>query len=266
MFVQSARDSLIPFVIASLLLHLSLLVSWPRSKQQPWSAPTIPVSLLPPVEDRPTPIPPPGIVGKTATATPGRIATRPSKAPAQLATKSSPILEEAAKAAPRPPAAQEKPTQETAENLLPLAERTIARRPLPTLKELLPPVTVSPAEGDSGDSEGPIRLETREPKYISYFDSIKRAIELIWQYPAAARRQGIQGKLLLEFSILADGTLARTRLLQSSGFIMLDEEALRAVRGAAPFQPIPPWIGRNRIDIVASFEYHDDRVRYGVVP
>ncbi len=136
---------------------------------------------------------------------------------------------------------------------------------MPTLKELLPPIALSPSDG-SPNSEGPIRLDTREPKYISYFDSIKRAIEIEWQYPEPALRQGLQGILILEFTVSGSGNLQRTRLMRSSGFPVLDEEAIRAVQAASPFHPIPPWIGKNRLDIIASFEYHDNRLKYGFVP
>jgi hypothetical protein len=34
------------------------------------------------------------------------------------------------------------------------------------------------------------------------------------------------------------------------------------VRAAAPFRPIPTHIGRQRLDIIASFEYHDSRLHY----
>jgi len=181
-----------------------------------------------------------------------------------LAKRSSRALAERTKESRGLPE-KEKKGEEPAEDRNRLQEKTIVQRPLPTLKELLPPVASSPSEG-SASSEGPIRLDTQEPKYISYFDSIKRAIEIEWQYPEPALRQGLQGKLILEFTVLGNGTLERARLIRSSGFSVLDEEAIRAVRAAAPFHPIPPWIGKARLDIIASFEYHDNRLKYGFAP
>lgn len=154
------------------------------------------------------------------------------------------------------PKAPEEPAPKPRENT------TIVRRPLPTLKDLLPPVTWAPSEERAGRKEEPVQLNTREPKYISYFTSIKRAIELVWEYPAPALRHGLQGKLLIEFTILDNGQLEATRLLRSSGFSVLDEEAIRAVRAASPFHPIPLWIGKRRLDIIASFEYLDNRLKY----
>lgn len=142
----------------------------------------------------------------------------------------------------------------------------IVQRQLPTLKELLPPVTWAPPRERARGNGETVRLDTREPKYISYFASIKRAIEIVWEYPEPALRHGLQGKLVLEFTILGNGQLDRTRLIRSSGFRVLDEEAMRAVRAASPFRPIPPWIGKNRLEIIASFEYLDNRLEYGFTP
>ena len=113
-----------------------------------------------------------------------------------------------------------------------------------------------------GGANGPIGLDTKDPQYVTYFNSIKRAIEVVWQYPELALRYGLQGRLLLEFSILGNGDIESAKIIRSSGSNLLDEEALRAVKAAAPFGPIPPWLGRNRIDIVASFEYLDNRLNY----
>ncbi|MBF8253546.1 MAG: TonB family protein, partial [Deltaproteobacteria bacterium] len=107
---------------------------------------------------------------------------------------------------------------------------------------------------------------TRDPQFVTYFGSIKRAIEVVWQYPEMALRYGLQGKLLMEFSILENGELARARIVRSSGSNLLDEEALRAVRSAAPFSPIPPWIAKEQLDILASFEYYDNRLNYRYMP
>jgi TonB family protein len=86
----------------------------------------------------------------------------------------------------------------------------------------------------------------------AYFDSIKRSIELGWQYPELALRYGLQGKLLLQFSILGNGKLESAKIIRSSGFNLLDNEALRAV-SAAVLPPIP-----ERLLISAWMEYRLD--------
>lgn len=250
----SQRTPLVPFFLLSVGLHLLLFFPWPNSPEREKTGEQIPVAFLPSPENR-----------KAPADKPKEITTRTSRAAAQLARKTS-LPQEAKERDPRPP---ERELSRDAPDLAPNEQReqpTIVRRPLPTLKELLPPVTWSSAGERNRGKEEAVRLDTREPKYVSYFTSIKRAIELVWEYPEPALRHGLQGKLLLEFTILGNGSMEGPRLIRSSGFSALDQEAIRAVKAASPFLPIPPWIGKNRLDIIASFEYHDNRLKYGFVP
>ncbi len=243
-----------PFFLISVGLHLLLLFfSRPNPPGKELAIEQIPVSVLPGAKE-----------GKPeAPKAVQRAESRPAKAAVQVAKKSAPLPEETAKQ-PLPPPVKEESREIPAR---PDREKyTIVQRPLPTLKELLPPVTWSSPRERASDKEGPVRLDTQDPKYVSYTTSIKRAIELVWEYPEPALRQGLQGKLVLEFPILGDGQLEGTRLVRSSGFPILDQEAMRAVQAASPFHPIPPWIGKTRMDVVASFEYHDNRLKYGLVP
>jgi periplasmic protein TonB len=257
--VAYLNTPLLRFFIASLALHFLLLLPWTKPSIRNKTEEAIAVSLLPP--------PPPPAESPSSPA-PKQAPRRPSRAPVKVAKKNSPVIRERA-AAPKQsavtreiPAQKEEPPRE--ETPPPERERIpdkaiVAERPLPTLKELLPPVGYA-AQTRVGDS--PIRLDTKDPQYVTYFNSIKRAIELVWQYPELALRYGLQGRLLLEFSILDNGDIESAKIIRSSGSNLLDDEALRAVKTAAPFGPIPPWLGKNRIDIVASFEYLDNRLNY----
>ena len=112
----------------------------------------------------------------------------------------------------------------------------------------MPPITWTSPEGRR-NREGPIRLDSQEPRYVSYLTSVKQAIEIEWIYPDIALSHGLEGKLLLEFTILGNGQLEEARLLRSSGYSVLDEEAIRAIQAAAPFGPIPRSIGKSRLPI-----------------
>jgi TonB family protein len=228
-----------------------LFLSWPESQKNYPTRGQIPISVLPALEPKRE------VNNRTASPAsesrnsrvkgPGSITQNvPPPPPKELAKPSTRLYESPV----------EKPTPERQKEI------SIARRPLPTLKELLPPAAWSAKGERSSAREDPVRLDTREPRYVPYFESIKRSIENVWEYPEPALRRGLQGKLVIEFTVLENGALEGTQMIRSSGFPELDQEALRAVRAASPFLPIPPSIGRNRIDIVASFEYHDNRLRY----
>ena len=241
------------FLAVSVAVHLAMfLIVYPARPVRVSEQEKISVSLL----ETPEKIQPETAkkIEAAPTPMPGRAPVRRARSPAMIAKKDSPPAPAKAQAAP---AAAPKPPPEP-----PAAvpeDSLIAERPLPTVKELLPPLTWS---ADSRSSNAPISLNTRDPLYVSYFTKIKQLIESHWQYPELALRYGLQGRLFLEFTVGADGRLERLRMVRSSGSQLLDEEALRAIKAAAPFPPIPRWIQPNPLPISAAMEYHDNRVNY----
>jgi len=96
-----------------------------------------------------------------------------------------------------------------------------------------------------------ISASTREHLYASYMSSWIAKVERIgnMNYPEAARRQGIEGKLVLSVDILPDGSIDQIRVLRSSGHSVLDEAAIRIVRLASPFAELPEQI-TEQVDIL----------------
>ena len=105
-------------------------------------------------------------------------------------------------------------------------------------------------------------LNAPEIQYISYFASIKRKIELVWQYPYDAAVQGIQGELQIDFVIGRNGKIESIELIQGSGYKILDDEAIRSIRKAAPFDPIPAEYNIPNLQIRGRFVYtHGGKLR-----
>jgi len=256
--VALLNTALCRFFAVSLALHaLTFLLFYPGRPVMAPQQETIPVSVLP-VPDKTQP---------ALTRVPRTSPTRPTRAPTIVAKKDSPMARE--RSAPtrrqigRVEASREE-AQPTAPPLPaprePIRENTVViERPLPSLKDLLPSPTWSSA---SARGSAPVSLNTRDPVYVSYFNKIKQSIELQWEYPEVALRYGLQGRLSLELAIASNGQLERLRILRSSGSQVLDDEALRAIKAASPFPPIPPWIRSNPLSISASMEYHDNRLNY----
>lgn len=71
----------------------------------------------------------------------------------------------------------------------------------------------------------------------SRFNDIRDRVMAALRYPQMARRQGWRGEVRLEFTLLANGEVQDLKLVQSSGYPLLDRQALRAVEAAAPFPP-----------------------------
>lgn len=109
------------------------------------------------------------------------------------------------------------------------------------------------------DEVASISPDKKDPCQMAYFTSVREAINLRLDYPPLALDNKWEGRVILEFFILANGQLEEARVISSSGHSVLDDEAVRAVRAASPFQPIPTRIQKSRLKVVAKFEYVDDR-------
>lgn len=103
--------------------------------------------------------------------------------------------------------------------------------------------------------EDTVDWNTTEYKYLSYFLKLKRQIDGVWNYPKASKINREQGELLLIFTISSNGKLEDVKLLETSGYPRLDNEALRAIRVAAPYIPFPKVWKLERLNIKAGFIY-----------
>lgn len=106
-----------------------------------------------------------------------------------------------------------------------------------------------------GPAERTISLGDREPRFLRYLAHLKRRIESEWIPPEDARRIGAGGDVVLVFTLNPTGTLTYIRLVESSGFPTLDNESLRSVKAAAPFDAFPSQMGGEPVNIVATFTY-----------
>ena len=74
-----------------------------------------------------------------------------------------------------------------------------------------------------GNFTGKVRQRISEAKY----------------YPRLARRRGMEGQPIIQFTIDKQGRVTQVKLDESSGYNLLDKAALEAVNRAAPYPPIP---------------------------
>jgi periplasmic protein TonB len=101
-----------------------------------------------------------------------------------------------------------------------------------------------------------VTLDTDEFKFLSYNRWLKVKVESVLQYPELAAISGYQGTLYILFDIMKDGSLGRLEVLKSSGYKILDDEALRSVRSSAPFQPLPEEWNMERYSIRAAVLFY----------
>lgn len=274
-----------PFIIVSLMLHSLFFVTLLPTIVKDYKKPNVPVMVriitdLPKPKKEETPI-------KTKTAALAN-ADRKAQAPKEVPRVEEPkipkkrieakMVEPVKRTVQRPERVEEKPVKQKLE---PKPEKIVVAkvveqpkvmpkpqpRPRPSepsqgVPELRTLPMLSPSdleryakvEEHAEDTEV-VSLDTRDFRYISYFAHIKRKIELSWTYPEEAARAGVYGELMIQFTLQRNGRLQDVHLVRSSGSRILDEEAVRAIKFANPYNPFPRRITKNRLQINAVFSY-----------
>jgi len=87
--------------------------------------------------------------------------------------------------------------------------------------------------GGTGKGGGVMFAEGKDYNYIR--DAVMKNIE----YPERARRMGLEGKMVLSFIVLENGTTSQIRVVKSSGCGLLDDSAKEGVARTVISQKVP---------------------------
>lgn len=101
-----------------------------------------------------------------------------------------------------------------------------------------------------------ITFDTKEYKYFGYMQRLREKIEGIWKYPAEAAERKLNGELYIRFTIKKDGGLGAVELVHTSGYKILDDAAIRALRDADPYWPLPDSWNEDSLTITGHFVYY----------
>jgi protein TonB len=261
------------FFILSLALHLALLpLAWRKPFATGPAFEPISVSFLPAVKpaqpEKTVPAPRPSSPRRESAKVKALkrsplVEKNPVPVPPQLDIQNLPLPPQlASRAEPPPPAAVEAQPQ-TKQTSEPSAAR---REEAPVSQSNKPPeqsITrneLLPGTRDLVANRRAIPLDTSDAKYAPYTRHVKQWIESRWEYPDLAKQYGLQGRVVVEFTILQNGQVELLALTHSSGSKLLDEEAVRAIRAAMPFRPFPRSIQETSLRIIAGFVYSDQRL------
>lgn len=96
-----------------------------------------------------------------------------------------------------------------------------------------------------------ISANTREYEFASYMQAWVAKVERVGNlnFPMEVRQRKLTGNLLMTVGISADGNVESIDVQRSSGMPELDEAAIRIVRLAAPYSPLPDNI-RAKVDVL----------------
>jgi protein TonB len=111
----------------------------------------------------------------------------------------------------------------------------------------------------------PLSSRTKEYAAAAYHESWRKKVERIGNlnYPQEAKRQRINGDLMLSVDINPDGSVPPDGIVvsRSSGHKVLDDAAVKIVRLAAPFSPIPANVLKDNdmITIIRTWKFETDK-------
>lgn len=115
-----------------------------------------------------------------------------------------------------------------------------------------PPQTSSLGPPSSGSMEGAMADGGARNDYLS---RVYRHIEPYRSYPAAARAGGQHGRVVTRVTINRDGGLVDLRIDNSSGWPLIDNAEMAAIRRAMPLPPVPAGMRGDPVVLVLPMNY-----------
>ncbi len=105
------------------------------------------------------------------------------------------------------------------------------------------------------DNQNSISLDDPDVNKLGYFHNLRKAIELVWEYPPEASASGKEGAAMFQFTVLEDGKVKDILCTKSSGHFVLDESTAKAISQASPFAPIPKTFKKRNLIVTGTFKY-----------
>lgn len=208
-------------------------------------------------ETPPAPPTPPTVTTVTSNP-PAPVSEKPIvRMPPPPPRKPTPPQPTAVATAPPPPQPA-KPTPQPAPSPAPLPQ--VAAAPVPQAAPGTPGTGAGRGgpggvgQGEAGNGQGIIG--NGQGPGDDYLDRVRRWINKYKKYPDTAVKQKQQGVPLLVIRLRRDGTVLDVAIDKSSGFPLLDEAALKAVRDASPVPPFPAGYPNDQMEIGLDFRFH----------
>lgn len=95
-----------------------------------------------------------------------------------------------------------------------------------------------------------------QEEILRYQDKIKQKVQEARRYPAWAMKHRIEGEVEVRFVVRDDGVIGKVFLEKSSGFKILDGEAIATIKRADPFPEFPTHFNLRQmyVDVIIVFK------------
>jgi protein TonB len=95
-----------------------------------------------------------------------------------------------------------------------------------------------------------------DPKEIAEFQKmIYKKINSAKEYPYQAKLSGMEGTVKVSFVVKRDGSVSDIKVVNSSGYKILDDSAVDTVKKAEPYSPFPQSVEANSLRVSVEIVY-----------
>jgi periplasmic protein TonB len=253
----------ITFLVA-VLIHFAVVLglsqlSWPVPSPQPTSVRQSVVHLRQPVSTparapvlaapAPAPLAPPALpmpmLQPQLTPPTPRVLARPQ--PTRVA-KAAPSRKR--QAMPRPQAHQPQ-TPKTATR-----QPDVPQPPPVSPTQPVPAATVREQQAIAVPPASPPAPAAAEPEWRqTYLDLVAEMLQRHQHYPLSARRRGLSGQVILQFTIHADGRITDPQITDSTGHAVFRTASLRVLKRVGKMPPFPPDLRQRQLTVKIPMLY-----------
>jgi protein TonB len=102
----------------------------------------------------------------------------------------------------------------------------------------------------------PARVKGGAPRIApSWQTELVRRLEQYKRYPGDAQSRGVEGVVMLSFSVDRNGRVLAHEIVRSSGHPELDKEVVSMIERAQPLPPFPPSMPQEKLDLTVPIRF-----------
>jgi periplasmic protein TonB len=102
----------------------------------------------------------------------------------------------------------------------------------------------------------PARVKGGAPRIApSWQTELVRRLEQYKRYPSDAQSRGVEGVVMLSFSVDRNGRVLTHEIARSSGHPELDKEVVSMIERAQPLPPFPPSMPEDKLDLTVPIRF-----------
>ncbi len=93
-------------------------------------------------------------------------------------------------------------------------------------------------------------------RYSWYVEGVQRRVSGNWLESTVNPGLAYAPRVIVNFTILRDGTITNIQVTQSSNDSSVDTSAIRAIQASSPLQSLPPEYSGSAVNVTFWFDYH----------